>query len=143
MTRPVAALTSELLVRKGMARPLGLQPTEQTPNDVVLAVRPALSLVDPPSKPTPNSYRPLYPPIRTRRTMARLSRTWSALAARWGLPTILFVIGIAVIAIVAATGPSAPPPLADIGAPAIRPLGPTPVSWVDNGLMASPALAGR
>ena len=41
MSRPVAALSSQLLVRKGSARALGLEPTEWTPHDVVHAIRPS------------------------------------------------------------------------------------------------------
>ena len=141
MTRPVAALTSGLLVRKGMASPLGLQPTEQTPDDVVLAVRPSLALVEPQADPAD----PPPPVARARDPLWRLTRLWSVLARRWGLPTLLFVAGLSMIAIVAVTGPGTAPPASAIGsmAPISRPPGPTPVTWLDRGLMAHPALAGR
>ena len=147
MTRPVAALTGGLLVRKGMASPLGLQTTEQTPDDVVRAVRPSLALVDPqgelaiPFIPA----NPSRPAVRSRDPLARLTRFWSMLARRWGLPTLLFVAGLSMIAIVAVTGPGTAPPTSATGsaAPILRPPGPTPVTWVDRGLMTNPALAVR
>ena len=144
MNRPVAALTSGLLVRKGMASPLGLQKTEQTPSDVVRAVRPSLALVAPQDDPAAPADLP-QPVVRSRDPLRRLRRFWSALARRWGLPTLLFVAGLGMIAIVAVTGPGTAPPASATGsvAPILRPPGPTPVTWVDRGLMANPALAGR
>ena len=144
MTRPVAALTSGLLVRKGMASPLGLQPTEQTPGDVVRAVRPSLALVEAQSDPAAPGDQP-RPVVRPGDPLGRLTRIWSVLARRWGLPTLLFVAGLSMIAIVAVTGPGTAPPASATGsvAPISRPPGPTPVTWVDRGLMANPALAGR
>lgn len=141
MTRPVAALTSELLVRKGMAQPLGLRPNEPTPVEVAESVRPSLALVHDHEP----SETPVLLPPRTRNPLDRLSRTWSALAMRWGLPTILFVAGFGIIAGVAVSGPVDGPAVVtkQIIVPVQRPQGPTPVHWVDNGLMANPALAGR
>lgn len=144
MSRPVAALSSDLLVRKGMALPLGLQPTEQTPIDVVRAVRPSLALVEPEAAPeTPAEAARAV--SRSKVLLWRLTRVWSMLAKRWGLPTVLFVAGLAMIAIVAVTGPGTAPSPAISGfhAPTIRPPGPTPITWVDNAVMANPALAGR
>ena len=147
MSRPVAALTSGLLVRKGMASPLGLETTERTPDDVVRAVRPPLALVGPHAEPAipfipASSTRPI---VRSRDPFGRLTRIWSMLAMRWGLPTVLFVAGLIMIAIVAVTGPGTAPPASATGsvAPILRPPGPTPVTWVDYGLMTNPALAGR
>ena len=141
MTRPVAALTSELLVRKGMAQPLGLRPNEPTPVEVAESVRPSLALV-PAQEP---SEIPARLPPRTRNPLDGLSRAWSALAMRWGLPTILFVAGLGIIAGVAVSGPVDGPAVVtkQIIVPVQRPQGPTPVHWVDDGLMANPALAGR
>ncbi len=142
MTRPAAALSSDLLVRKGLAQPLGLQPTEQTPSDVVRAVRPSLEIVPLPADSVPAT-EAAGADRRHGRHLARLSGAWSALALRWGLPTMLFIAGVGIIAIVALTGPRAVAPTAEIIAPTIRPPGPTPVSWLDDGLMAYPGLAGR
>lgn len=143
MTRPVAALTSGLLVRKGMASPLGLQTTEQTPDDVVQAVRPSLALVEPQADPAAPADMP--PVVRPRDPLWRLTRLWSVMARRWGLPTLLFVAGLSMIAIVAVTGSGTAPPASAIGSgvPISRPPGPTPVTWLDRGLIANPALAGR
>ncbi len=150
MTRPVAALNSGLLVRKGMASPLGLETTERTPNDVVRAVRPSLALIDPYEEPAipfiPASATRVSPPVvRSRDPLGRLTRLWSTLAKRWGLPTLLFLAGLSMIAIVAVTGPGTAPSAGATGsvAPILRPPGPTPVTWVDFGLMTNPALAGR
>ncbi len=144
MSRPVAALSSELLVRKGSARPLGLEPTERTPYDVALAVRPSDTLAQSNVHQLPPTASAV-PPTRSRDAAARLVDAWRALAAQWGLPSILFVAGIGMVTVVAATGPGSSPvgDFATYEAPASRPLGPTPVTWVDNGLMANPALAGR
>lgn len=155
MSRPVAALSSQLLVRKGSARPIGLEPTEWTPHDVARAIRP--SDADGQSAEGQSNVHQLPPaapdqPVsRSRVTAARVGEVWSALASRWGLPTILFVAGIGMVTIVAATGPGSSPgsaaaPVAagaSYAAPASRPMGPTPVNWVDDGLMAQPGLAGR
>ena len=144
MSRPVAALSSDLLVRKGMALPLGLQPTEQTPMDVVKAVRPSLALVEPEAAPeTPaETARDV---TRSKALLWRVTKVWSMSARRWGLPTVLFVAGLAMIAIVAVTGPGTAPSAVISGfhAPTVRPPGPTPITWVDNAVMANPALAGR
>ncbi len=144
MTQPASALSSNLLVRKGSARPLGLEPTERSPYDVALAVRPPLAKVRP-KEPLGPLAAPVLPTIRSTRTAARLAGAWSELASRWGLPTILFVAGLCLVTAVAVTGPAAGPPIAATisGAPVSRPLGPTPVTWIDDGLMANPALAGR
>ena len=141
MTRPVAALTSQLLVRKGMAQPLGLRPNEPTPIEIAESVRPSLALVHAQGAPE----IPARAPVRMRSPLAGIARAWSALAMRWGLPTILFVAGLGIIAIVAVTGPADGPAVVtkQIIVPVQRPAGPTPVHWVDDGLMANPALAGR
>ncbi len=141
MSRPVAALTSELLVRKGMAQPLGLRPNEPTPIEVAESIRPSLALVHAQD----GSDIPAPPPVRTRNPLAGIARAWSALAMRWGLPTILFVAGLGIIAVVAVTGPAEGPSVVtkQIIVPVQRPAGPTPVHWVDDALMANPALAGR
>lgn len=141
---PASALSSNLLVRKGSARPLGLEPTERSPYDVVLAVRPTLAKARPKERLGP-LVAPVLPTIRSARTVARMAGAWSALASRWGLPTILFVAGLCLVTAVAVTGPAAVSPIAATisGAPVSRPLGPTPVTWIDDGLMANPALAGR
>ena len=127
-----------------MALPLGLQPTEQTPIDVVMAVRPSLALVEPEAAAElpADSARDVS---RSRALLWRLNKVWSVLVRRWGLPTVLFVAGLAMIAIVAVTGPGTVPSAALSGfdSPTIRPPGPTPITWVDNALMANPALAGR
>jgi hypothetical protein len=144
MSRPVAALNSQLLVRKGSARPLGLEPTERTPYDVAIAVRPsggpAQSVVHqlPPTVPA-------EPETRPRDAVGRIAGVWSALASRWGLPSILFIVGLGMVTVVAATGPGAAPAVepATRASPVSRPMGPTPVTWVDDGLMAHPGLAGR
>lgn len=143
MTRPVAALSSELLVRKGMALPLGLEPTERTPLDVALTVRP------PNGRTGANVHRlaptAAGPAIRVRGATGRLAGAWRALASRWGVPTILFIAGLTMVSVVAVSGPGSAPAVAVVGYSASdsRPLGPTPVTWVDNGLIANPALAGR
>ena len=142
MTRPVAALSSDLLVRKGMARPLGLEPTERTPHDVVLAVRPALAQPRPKARQLP-FVAPVLPAIRSGAAVARLVDVWSVIAARWGLPTILFVVGVSMVTAVAVTGTAPGPAAASFAAPTSRPPGPTPVTWNDNGVTANPALAGR
>ena len=144
MTRPASALSSNLLVRKGSARPLGLEPTERSPYDVALAVRPTLAKVRPKVPLGPLAV-PALPTIRPTRTVARLAGAWSALASRWGLPTILFVAGLCLVVAVAVTGPATVSPVAPgiSAVPTSRPPGPTPVTWIDNGLMANPALAGR
>ena len=144
MTRPASALSSNLLVRKGSAQPLGLEPTERSPYDVALAVRPALAKVRP-REPLGPLAVPVLPTIRSTRTVARLTGAWSALVSRWGLPTILFVAGLCLVTAVAVTGPTAVSPIAPSisGVPTSRPPGPTPVTWIDDGLMANPALAGR
>ena len=87
---------------------------------------------------------PLLPHGRPRGTGARLLAAGSALAARWGLPSILFVAGLGMVAVVALTGPSAAPqPPAGYAAPLVRPSGPMPVTWIDDGVLADPALAAR
>lgn len=146
MSRPVAALSSQLLVRKGSARPLGLEPTEWTPHDVARAIRPS----DAEGGSNVHQLPPAaddQPPGPPRAAASRLGEVWSAVAARWGLPTILFVAGIGMVTVVAATGPGSSPATVSVGvsygSPASRPMGPTPVNWVDDGLMAQPGLAGR
>lgn len=147
MSRPVAALSSQLLVRKGSAQPLGLEPTERTPYDVAVAVRPssARERSNVHQLPPTASDASDLPVSRPRDAAARLGDAWGALASRWGLPTMLFVAGMGMVVVVAVTGPG-PAPVAQaatFAAPTSRPMGPTPVSWVDNGLMAHPGLAGR
>ena len=144
MTRPVAELTSGLLVRKGMGRPLDLEPTERAPNELTLTFRPFNGQAQ------SNVHRVLplvtaAQATRARGAASRLAGAWRALASRWGLPTILFVAGLAMVSVVAVIGrgPELAAAAANISVPASRPLGPTPVTWVDHRLMANPALAGR
>ena len=144
MSRPVAALSSQLLVRKGTARPLGLEPTERTPYEVARAVRPSGAVGQSNVHQLPSA-ESATPAVRPRDVAGRLADAWHTLAARWGLPSILFIVGLAMVTIVATTGPGPAPAVAAYGypAPVSRPMGPTPVTWVDDGLMAHPGLAGR
>jgi len=144
MTRPAAALTSGLLVPKGMARPLVLERMERPGQDVALTFLPFER------QEQSNGHR--LPPLETgpqatraRNAARRLASLWGTLASRWGLPTILFVVGLGMVSVVAVTGPGPAPAVASakIAVQASRPLGPTPVTWVDHGLLANPALAGR
>jgi len=144
MTRPVAALTSGLLVRKGMAQPLAVERTERPSLEVPLTFLPF--------KRQQQSNVHQFPPLETepqaareRSAASKLAGLWRALTSRWGLPTILFVAGLSMVSVVAVTGPGPAPAAAtaDIAVQASRPPGPTPVTWVDHGLLANPALAGR
>ncbi|NNG05914.1 MAG: hypothetical protein HKM95_17680 [Inquilinus sp.] len=139
MSRPAAALTSDLLVRKGAALPLGYGAAPEPRLESDWPVRDGV--VDPApawtAPPEPTEAEPIIGRRhgRWRLPLSRRVRQWRLAGRRWSLPTALLLGGLAMILVVATLGPE--PALVPSGTTSLvasRPPGPTPVTWVDLGL---------
>ena len=131
MSRPAAALSSELLVRKGAAHPFvdaaaaSLLERDWPVRDISVAPAPAWTAPPDSEEGMASAALP-----RRRSLLADGSRLWRLAGRRWSLPTGLLLGGLAMILVVATIGPqSNAVSAASVSQFVALPPGPTPVTW--------------